>query len=177
MLQGLDSCSALLYLVTLLLLSVVPAAALRSLRDTMERSREGWWPTPWWRTFHWRFIEKVLIQGWWTPQKSEKTVSSQTFCQQVPARSFGVLLINVFFRWKSSPILTEIAYIQRDPHILDNSGFRLFFDFFDFFRKNHENVQIRTKGFFAFFRFFRLLGDPPDGKKSWKTTKPLVRMG
>jgi hypothetical protein len=27
-------------------------------------------------------------------------------------------------------------------------------------------VQIRTKGFFAFFRFFRLLGDPPDGKKS-----------
>lgn len=134
----------------------------------MERSREGWWPTPWWRTFHWRIIEKVLIQGWWTPQKSEKTVSSQTFCQQVPARSFGVLLINVFFRWKSSPILTEIAYIQRDPHILDNSGFRLFFDFFDFFRKNHENVQIRTKGFFAFFRFFRLLGDPPDGKKSWK---------
>ena len=83
-------------------------------------------------------------------------------------RSYGVLLINVFFRWKSSPILIEIAYIQRDPHILDNSKSQGALIFRRFFGKKQENVQIRTKGFFAFFRFFRLLGDPPDGKKSWK---------
>ena len=78
-----------------------------------------------------------------------------------------MLLINVFFRWKCSPILIEIAYIQRDPHILDNSKMERALIFRRFFGKKVENVQIRTKGFFVFFRFFELLA-PPKSEKIMK---------
>ena len=85
MLQGLDSCSTLTYLVTLLLLSVVPAAAMRSIRDTMYVSHYSGDLT----TLYTCFIE-ISLKKW--------SIGSEGHPKKVKKQSPARLSINRFPR-------------------------------------------------------------------------------